>query len=179
MADRQSYPSPDAVDTREGGPFYRNAPNESNEEVPPPAEEVANLELGGDKPQEQELRHDHSHELQQEEHQEQEFNMADFNNQLQQHINPDLQQSTCQDMPSILAQHDQTHTQHIAQEVMNQVHDGSVPPYPASVEHHSQPATPGASMAVSMGSSGKPRSKVSRACDECRRKKVRQVHQRT
>jgi hypothetical protein len=163
MAERQSYPSPEAAGSREAGPFYGNAGNEPNGEGGAPTEDVSHLQLGEDKPQE------HNHEQSQEQQQEQSQILA-----LSQAINPDLQYTTSQDIPTIMA-HDNAQ-QHIAQEVMNQVHDGLIPQYPGPMERHSQPTTPGAPMAISIApSSVKARSKVSRACDECRRKKVRNV----
>jgi hypothetical protein len=160
MADRQSYPSPEAAGSRGAGPFYGNTGTEQNEEGGAPTEDVSHLQLGEDKSQE------HNHEQSQEQQQEQSQILA-----LSQAINPDLQYTTSQDLPAIMA-HDNAQ-QHIAQEVMNQVHDGSIPQYAGPMEHHSQPTTPGAPMTISIAtSSAKARSKVSRACDECRRKKV-------
>ncbi|KAF2670384.1 hypothetical protein BT63DRAFT_237006 [Microthyrium microscopicum] len=82
---------------------------------------------------------------------------------LEDHINPNLHHSGVQE-GNLLVQHHPA--QHIAREVMNLDHNEHVAQYATmSMDHASESDGP-------MGMA-KPRSKVSRACDECRRKKIR------
>jgi hypothetical protein len=159
MANRQSYPSPSASATRAGaGPFYSNNPS-----LPTNADLVdhAELEMTAEKVELQ--QHDQF--------------LADFNAQItNSNINPDLQPHTTHPQEaSILAHH--YPVENLAREAvlsLNQqdVHDSNTYSLP-SQEHMPQPATPGpSSNNLGMPTASRARTKVSRACDECRRKKV-------
>jgi hypothetical protein len=153
MTDRTSYPSPNAAATRPGAPFYPNPGALS------PSGDVPDLNLHNDQDHDDKVGAALTQHL---------------NEQLAQHLNSNLHTTTdhAQD-PNLM--HIDTRDGHDAQvmarEVMNLNHDpnghqmrqdgGSHTP------KHIDPATPGA-----VFSSLKPRTKVSRACDECRRKKV-------
>jgi hypothetical protein len=136
MADRQSYPSPTAAQTRAGaGPFYGNGG------VSPPHgvkdishNEVPQMQLGGE----------------------------------MENINPDLQGNGHQD--HYAAAHD-AHQQ-LAQSVMSLAHQPDpYQPVPTTAPSN-QSAAASAAAAAAAAAAAKQRSKVSRACDECRRKKV-------
>lgn len=156
MTDRTSYPSPNAAATRAGAPFYP-----SSGMSPTADAEVPDL---------------HLHHADHDQDDKDDAALTHLHEQLTQHINPELQTSAEQAQDPNLMQVDSDNghnAQAMAREVMNLNPDEenhSVPHF--GVGNHTPkqdtPATPGAT--VTPG--GKLRSKVSRACDECRRKKV-------
>jgi hypothetical protein len=84
--------------------------------------------------------------------------------QLDAHINPELQNSGAQAVDVTPTHHPH---QELAQSVMSLAQQAPTPGFQISPQQVA-PETPGG---ITQG--GKSRSKVSRACDECRRKKVR------
>jgi hypothetical protein len=147
MTDRTSYPSPDAAATRAGAPFYPNAGALS------PTGHVPDLNLHSE--------HDHDDKV---------------TAALAQHLNehyPVLQDTSdhTQDPNLMQIDNDQDHhAQVMAREVMSlDAHGNQVQMHHLdNTPHHDDGLSHGAMAFPSM----KPRSKVSRACDECRRKKV-------
>jgi hypothetical protein len=155
MTERTSYPSPNAAATRAGAPFYPNSdalsPSGDVPELHLHAEQDHDAKVGAALTQ-------HLTEL------------------TAQHLNPALHNSTdhhVQDPNLMQIDTDGGHNaQVMAREVMNlnQESNGHHGRQDAGshTPKHVDPATPGTAF-----SSLKPRTKVSRACDECRRKKVR------
>jgi hypothetical protein len=130
MAERQSYPSPTAAQTRAGaGPFYGNGGVSPSQDQ---HAEVPQIQLSSE----------------------------------MEHINPDLQGNGHAHHDSIGAHNDH---QQLAQSVMSLQEPSHYQPMPGM--HHS--AAMAAQAAAAELAAAKLRSKVSRACDECRRKKVR------
>jgi hypothetical protein len=158
MTDRTtSYPSPNAAATRAGAPFYP-----SSGMSPTADAEVPDLHLHqtdqdqADKDDAALSQHLHEH--------------------LAQHINPDLHAPVDQSQDPNLMQVDTDNghnAQALAREVMNlgaedENHTAQHFGVGSHTPKHDTPATPSAALTPG----GRLRSKVSRACDECRRKKV-------
>ena len=148
MADGRSYPSPNAAATRSAGPFYGNG------DLSSPGPEVR---------LDQELQ-----------------------DELDAAINPELQnqgsdatnagaanhphQQLAQSVMS-LAQHPQTPGGFQQPQHPSSYHQATPGGFQQTDQQLARPGTPN-SLGGDVTQSGKPRSKVSRACDECRRKKV-------
>jgi hypothetical protein len=92
-----------------------------------------------------------------------EVELKHLQDQLDAHINPELQNSGAQVVDVTPTHHPH---QELAQSVMSLAQQAPTPGFQVSPQ--AAPETPG-----SITQGGKSRSKVSRACDECRRKKVR------
>ena len=136
MADRQSYPSPTAAQTRAGvGPFYGNNGASSLHENKDMPVEVPQMHLEGNL----------------------------------EHFNPELQAN---------GNHDDSFHERLAQSVMSLAnHQPDLyQPIPTSssgsLDAASQAAAAAAAAVAAKAQTAAQRSKVSRACDECRRKKV-------
>lgn len=160
-----SYPSPSAAATRSGAPFYP-----VNAMSPPADLPELNLHSTTDQGDREEQALDQQ-----------------FHDQLSRHINPELHnvqdQHQYQQDPNLMQVDDKSNPdpQSLAQEVINlntqqdpnqldpnQLQQQFTPSHSQTpTQIHEPPTTPGATTVA-----GKPRSKVSRACDECRRKKV-------
>jgi hypothetical protein len=155
MTERNSYPSPNAAATRPGAPFYPNSG------MSPPTH-VPELHL-----------HDHP-EPDNDEKDDTAALTQHLQEQLAQHMPPELQPAPDPIPDPNIMQVDGEqghHAQAMAREVMNlhpEEENHVAQQYGSSHTPKEGPATPGAAGA----SVGKPRTKVSRACDECRRKKV-------
>jgi hypothetical protein len=136
MADRQSYPSPTAAQTRAGaGPFYGNGGVSPSQEYQDGSNsEVPQIQLSGE----------------------------------MENINPDLQGNGHAHHDTIADHNDH---QQLAQSVMSLQEPNHYQPMSGMTHHNATLAA--AQAAADAAAAAKARSKVSRACDECRRKKVR------
>jgi hypothetical protein len=145
MADRESYPSPTAAQTRAGaGPFYSNGDMVSHDDNKDPLShgDISHLQLSGG----------------------------------MDHINPDLQNSIHHSHADAYAVTQAHEHQALAQSVMSLQSHHHQPSYQhISVSAPSQSNAMDAAAAATAAALAKQRSKVSRACDECRRKKVRNL----
>jgi hypothetical protein len=166
MAEQTAYPSPGAAATRSGAPFY------PVNGMSPPAD-VPDLNLGHPA---QDQGHREAAELSQA------VRDQNFVDQLARHINPELHstqdQQQYQQDPNIMQVDNKSNPdpQSLAQEVIN-LNTQQDPNHLQQQfnPNHSQTPTRGLEPPETPGGTtvaGKPRSKVSRACDECRRKKV-------
>lgn len=166
MAGPQSYPSPTSAETQAGAPFYHTS-NPSATDSVIPTTEVPDVSL------------DQSRE---------EINVSQLerlHNEIVAQIHPDLENtasnvalaaaSSAADAAAAIAASD-AHQQ-LARQVMSlggvdvdaEAEPAHTPPFQMGEEGA---MTPGGGPPGVMSGSAKVRSKVSRACDECRRKKV-------
>jgi hypothetical protein len=159
MSDPQSYPSPTSAATRAGAPFYHTT-NPSASGSGAPSGDVPHLSLAEER--------DATLAVSQ---------LEQLHDEIASHIHPELTNptvasiaaSSAADAAAALAASDAQ--QQLARQAISlgvAVDDDSArtPPYQMADDAS---ATPGAGPVTA---SGKPRTKVSRACDECRRKKV-------
>jgi hypothetical protein len=166
MAAPQSYPSPTSAETQAGAPFYHTG-NPSAGESAMPTNEVPTLSL--DEAREEALE---AKQLEQ------------LHNEMVAQIHPDLENSatvalaaasSAADAAAAIAASDAQ--QELARQVMSlggvdvdvATETAQTPPYQMVEE---RAASPGGGAVGGIPGSSKRRSKVSRACDECRRKKV-------